>query len=1287
MINRGFAGVLVLGMLLTALSVFAPVRTAAASSPPPALAPAPSTLSPDLGWTSPFALEAQAPTSANLGSVALSGDHSGMIVWEKDGSRARIEVTRFIPGGGAAGTDWQVPVTISSGSCNNWAPSVAMDATGDAIAVWYDSCNYAIHASRFQPGTGWSTPVGIDQPYWLSVSPQIAMNSAGVAFVTWEAWDGALYHVFANRFVPATGWGSAILLDSTTNATSGANVGVDGSGNAIVTWYRYDSPTYHVYAARFNAATPGWGTPVLLETSLNYAIYPTVGMDSLGNAVVAWIQYDAGYNIWANRYDRLTGWTGAVMIESQPNPPLFEVPRVSANNGSAVVAWSMYGPGTDPYSVWANRYTSGVGWGIEADIDGVGGTSYEAHSANVALDSHGNASVVYQLVYLTGTPANQVQLYGVRYSALTGAFSAWQGLDYARIAPGAPLIAMDSGGDALVTWNYNDNPDTTPARNGILANRYTLGVGWRYYPGQQAEWDESLTPSWLQLESNAAGDAIYSWTQNDGPVWNGYAALYTPSAGWGPATRIENLDLSSVAEEWSDIDGHGNAIVLFKVSDGVQYNVYASYYSTGTGWGVPHRVDSALGSSKYWLRISMNAYGDGFAVWNDYNGTNWQAYGAFFNGTTQTWGAAAQIPTGLPYIGTMAGGIDGRGNALAVYQAWNGSAYGNYASYYTVGSGWGSPVHISLGASSEGVVYAVAMNERGDAAVSWNQWSGAHWDVVADTFSPATGWVTAAVLSAGPGDANPAIPSVDGAGNTMVAYQLFDGTRWNVYAVTHDAGGAWGASMLLNGGSGDATGIVSAVDHRGNGYAAWVQYNGNGYDILARRYLAGQGWLPATVVNSPAPATPATNTGTTNLAVDGHGNAILGWNQWQGGVLVPFAAQYIVGDGRPNLAVATPTDGTLTQNPSVIVSGTTDPGAAVTVDGASVSVGADGSFSRSFTLADGAHTFTVVARNAAGLTQTETRTVTIDTSAPALTVSTPSSGTLTNNPAVQVGGTAEAGATVHVNGVNAAVSSAGEFSVSIPLQEGLNTITVTATDQVGNSASTTVEVTLDTHAPALALFSPSTGLTSHASVVVAGTTEPGATLTVDGTAASVDSGGAFSTTVTLSDGPHVISVVATDASGNEATVLVQVTVDTTAPTITIGSPSAGDSVSSAAVTVTGTTDPGATVVVNGYAVSAGSSGSFSVQLPLSPGANTITATATDLAGNSASTSVTVTYVDPLPAAQSSIGSLNTMNLLLIVLVIASLGIGVFEMIQMRKLRGGRPPQPKTEGPSPPKDDL
>lgn len=1209
MATRGIAGLFVLAIVIVSVGVVASAPRAGAS-PAPAPASPPQVATPDLGWQSPSILEQQTPSNANLGGVALSGDHTGMIVWEKDGSFNKIMATRFTPGAGVAGSDWQFPVQISAGSCSSWAPSVAMDGTGGAIAVWYDSCNYAIHATRFQPATGWTSPTAIDQPYWLSINPKIAMNAGGTAVVTWEAWDFvSAYHVFANRFVPGVGWGTAVRLSPSGNSTGNANVAIDASGDAIVTWHQYDGTAYHVYAVRYDAGTAAWSTPVLLETTAAYALYPTVAMDAGGNGFVAWIEYDGAYNVWANRYDHVAGWGTAVNIESQPGWAFYQPPQVAANSGNAVVTWTMYGPGTDLYSVFANRYVSGSGWATEQDIDGVSGTSYAAGSASVALDSAGNASIVYRIDFASATPANQAQVYALRFDALTGAAGAYQAIDYSRVSPGVPLLAMDSSGNALAAWNYNDNPEVTPSRNGILSNRYTFGVGFRSYGPQQAEWDESTYPSWLQLESNAAGQAIFSWTQNDGLAWNGYAALYDPRTGWSAPTLIEHNDFSSVAEEWSAIDGHGNAIVLFKVSDGTQYNVYATYYSVASGWGTPQRLDGAAGSGKYWLRISMNDYGDGLAVWQEYTGTQWQAFADFFNGTTHTWGSPQQIQTAFTYVAAVVGGIDGQGHALAVYQAWNGTGYAIYSSRYASGTGWSSAVRVSAGTSSESMPYGVAINEPGDAAVSWTRYSGAQWDAVVSTFSPAAGWAAPTVLSSGPGNAGPAIPSEGANGDTMVAYQLFDGTKWNVYAATRPSGGAFGPSTRLNGGSGDAVDVVSALDSRGNGFAAWVQYNGYGYDIYARRYVGGQGWLPQSIVNTPQPATPSTDTGSTLLAVDGHGDALLGWNEWHDEALVPFAAEYVVGDGRPSLALSTPSDGTLTRNASVVVSGITDPGATVTVDGTPAPVGLDGSFRMTDVLADGTHTFTVTATDAAGLQTTDSRTVTVDTTAPALTLSSPSAGLLTRNPVVQVSGTTEPGATVVVDGLNAAVSSAGTFSVAIALHEGVNNITATATDAAGNAARTSLSVTLDTTPPAISITSPT--------------------------------------------------------------------------------PSAN--VSSPTVTVTGTTEPGARVTVDGQAVSVDASGLFSIQLSLKEGANLITATATDAAGNSATAQVAVTYTNPAPAAavQSSLASLNTMNLILLVLVIVSLALAVVEMVQIRKLRRGKPPAetPKSKGGSPPTEEL
>src|SRR5205823_11155207 len=105
-------------------------------------------------------------------------------------------------------------------------------------------------------------------------------------------------------------------------------------------------------------------------------------------------------------------------------------------------------------------------------------------------------------------------------------------------------------------------------------------------------------------------------------------------------------------------------------------------------------------------------------------------------------------------------------------------------------------------------------------------------------------------------------------------------------------------------------------------------------------------------------------------------------------------------------------------------SGTAGPGATVTVQGASAAGNAtSGRFGHDIVLAEGAHTIMVVARDTAGNTATDARSVTLDTTAPSLTVTAPAQGSRVATNSVQVTGTTDADATVSVNGISASVSS------------------------------------------------------------------------------------------------------------------------------------------------------------------------------------------------------------------------------------------------------------------------
>nr|WP_320108944.1 BapA/Bap/LapF family large adhesin [Acinetobacter baumannii] len=286
-------------------------------------------------------------------------------------------------------------------------------------------------------------------------------------------------------------------------------------------------------------------------------------------------------------------------------------------------------------------------------------------------------------------------------------------------------------------------------------------------------------------------------------------------------------------------------------------------------------------------------------------------------------------------------------------------------------------------------------------------------------------------------------------------------------------------------------------------------------------------------------------------------------------------------------------------------------------------------------LADGPHTITVTATDAAGNVGNDTAVVTIDTVAPNAPVLDPINAT---DP---VSGQAEPGSTVTVtypDGTTATVVAGTDGSWSVPNPGNLvdgDTVTATATDPAGNtSLPGTGTVSADITAPVVALDDV---LTNDSTPALTGTVnDPTATVVVnvDGVDYPAVNNGdgtwtlADNTLPTLADGPHTITVTATDAAGNVGNDTAVVTVDTTAPGVSFTDASTNDTTPA----LTGTIDdPTATVVVTvdgvDYPAVNNGDGTWTLAdntLPvLADGPHTVSVTATDVAGN-VSTPVTGT---------------------------------------------------------------
>ena len=220
-----------------------------------------------------------------------------------------------------------------------------------------------------------------------------------------------------------------------------------------------------------------------------------------------------------------------------------------------------------------------------------------------------------------------------------------------------------------------------------------------------------------------------------------------------------------------------------------------------------------------------------------------------------------------------------------------------------------------------------------------------------------------------------------------------------------------------------------------------------------------------------------------------------------------------------------------------------------------------------FALRDGPHFANFLLVDSVGTVAYHNWTFTVDTIPPFLLVTSPAYP-MVPLPAVPVEGTsfpalaaaAPVNVTVtvlpsHLSRWSFANVTTGAFSILTPLSEGANVLFVNATDAAGNLASDLVTVIRDTVKPALQILSPLNRSVSPTDLVrVAGVSEFGAYLTVNGFSVIVAPNGTWSVDLALPEGPDVIIAAAADQVGNINYAAVVVIVDSDAPRITLSSP-------------------------------------------------------------------------------------------------------------------------------------
>jgi hypothetical protein len=267
----------------------------------------------------------------------------------------------------------------------------------------------------------------------------------------------------------------------------------------------------------------------------------------------------------------------------------------------------------------------------------------------------------------------------------------------------------------------------------------------------------------------------------------------------------------------------------------------------------------------------------------------------------------------------------------------------------------------------------------------------------------------------------------------------------------------------------------------------------------------------------------------------------------------------------PTLSVSTLADGAVTNNATLNIHGSGGDNTgitSVTINGKAVplhlAINPEGmvtyDFDYPFSLSSVQNRITIIASDPAGNIQVDAdnhptpdvRTITLDQTAPAIFVTTPSDNSLTNAPLITITGTAaellqKVDVTVGNGTPQAASMSGASFNATVGLASGPNTIRISATSLAGKSSDVKRTVTYAVQAPALAISEPSQDIiTIRNPIVIKGSVTGNPSdvtlkISTDGKiyTPQLAADGSFAQSITFSSAnQYQVTIVATDGAGH-----------------------------------------------------------------------------------------------------------------------------------------------------------
>jgi hypothetical protein len=228
--------------------------------------------------------------------VAVAGNGDAIVVWtygnaspEPSELPERATEAAVRPSGSGS---FDNPEEVSEGAGFAAAPAVAMDAGGNASAIWRqeeEGATFTIRAASAASGEDFGSPDEISAPGEDAFGPQVALTPGGAATAAWVRAQGDEFFVQASSH-PRGGSFPATAANVTPSGEelepTAPELALSSGDTAALTWSGEDSGASIIKASL--RAGGSFSAPEGVSPTSDGLFHPDIAIDATGNTTVAW---------------------------------------------------------------------------------------------------------------------------------------------------------------------------------------------------------------------------------------------------------------------------------------------------------------------------------------------------------------------------------------------------------------------------------------------------------------------------------------------------------------------------------------------------------------------------------------------------------------------------------------------------------------------------------------------------------------------------------------------------------------------------------------------------------------------------------------------------------------------------------------------------------------------------------------------------------------------------------------------------------------------------------------